>query len=147
MALIELVDVGVDRLDVLAQPLPLSLEASRGIERPDDQRPPLLEPPYDLDGDPVNGPLDATDHLGAVASNGDGLPEHRRRGHDDLGRSPHVKLDQLRVPCPWVESADGVETGVPPAELGAEVIVGASVGANEPAAASSGGGLFDWSRS
>ena len=93
---IELVDVGVDRLDVLAQPLPLGLEASRGVERPDDQRPPLLQPADDLDRDPVDCPLDATDHLGAVASNRDGLPEHRRRGHDDLGRPPHVELDQLR---------------------------------------------------
>ena len=37
---------------------------------------------------------------------------------------------------PWLVSLDAAETGTPPAELGAEVIVGASVGANDPAAAS-----------
>ena len=96
MAFIELVDVGVDRLDVLYQPLPLGLEASRGIERPDHQRPPLLEPAYDLGRDPIDGPFDTTDHLGAITPNRNGLPEHRRRGNDDLGRSPDVELDQLR---------------------------------------------------
>ena len=96
MAFIELVDVGIDRLDVLYQPLPLGLEASRGVERPYDQRTPLLEPAYDLGRDPIHGPFDTTNHLGAVAPNRDGLPEHRRRGDDDLGRSPHVELDQLR---------------------------------------------------
>ena len=47
---------------------------------------------------------------------------------------------------PRFESSDG-ETGTPPAVLGAEVIVRASVGAKDPAAASGGGGLADWSRS
>ena len=61
------VDVGVDGLDVLAQPLPLGLQAARGVERPDDQGPPLLQPAEDLDGDPVDRPLDAADVLGAVA--------------------------------------------------------------------------------
>ena len=96
MALIKLVDVGVDRLDMLAQPLPLGLEASRGVERPDDQGAPLLQPADDLGRDPVDGPLDAADHLGAIASNRDGLREHGRRGDDDLGCPPHVELDQLR---------------------------------------------------
>ena len=79
--LVELVDVGVDRVDVLAQPLALGLEAPRGVERPDDQGPPLLQPAEDLDGDPVDGPLDAADVLGAVPLDRDGLAEHRRRRH------------------------------------------------------------------
>ncbi len=44
-------------------------------------------------------------------------------------------------PIAWVES--WAETGTPPAVLGAEVIVGASVGAKEPAAAIGAGGSAD----
>ena len=67
-ALVELLDVGVDGLDVLAQPLPLGLEAARGVERPDDQGRSLLQVADDLDGDPVDRPFDAADDLGAVAA-------------------------------------------------------------------------------
>ena len=45
----------------------------------------------------------------------------------------------------WVGSAD--ETGTAPAELGAEVIVVARLGANEPAAGIIEGGSALWSRS
>ena len=40
--LIELGDMGIDGLDVLAQPLPLGLQASGGVKCPDDQGSPLL---------------------------------------------------------------------------------------------------------
>ena len=62
-------------------------------------------------------------------------------GNNDLGRSPDIKL--IAPAMPWDESADAVRGDMAPVELGAEVIVVARVGAEaNPAAASSGGGLF-----
>ena len=146
VGLVELLDVGVDGLDVLAQPLPLGLEAARGVERPDDQGRPLLQLAEDLDGDPVDRPLDAADVLGAVARIETVWPSSVGGGHDHLGRAADVELGQLggqragRV-------LGAAETGTPPAELGAEVIVVARFGANEPAAGIAAGGSADWSRS
>ena len=48
---------------------------------------------------------------------------------------------------PGLASAGEGVSGTPPAEPLAEVIVGAKVGANDPAAVTGGGGLADWSRS
>ena len=96
--LVELGDVGVDRLDVLAQPLALGLEAARGVERPDDQGPALLEPAEDLVGDPVDGPLDAADVLGAVALDRDGLAEHRSPWARRLGGALDVEPGQVAGP-------------------------------------------------
>ena len=141
VALVELLDVGVDGLDVLAQPLPFGLEAARGVERPDDQGRSVLQAAEDLDGDPVDRPLHAADVLGAVALDRDGLPQHRRGGHDQLGRLLHVQPGQLGGHARLESGA--AETGTPPAVLGAEVIVGASVGAKEPAAAIGAGGSAD----
>ena len=95
MAFIKLVDVGVDRIDVLYKPLPLSLEASRGVKRPDYQRSPLLEPAYDLGRNPIYSSFDATNHLSPIPPNRNGLPEHRRRGDNHFSRSPDIQLDQF----------------------------------------------------
>ena len=147
LALVELVDVGVDRLDVLAQPLSLGQQAAGCVKCPDDQGAPSLEVTEDLDCDPIDGPLDAADELGAVAPNRDGLPEHGRGGHDDLGRPPHIQLDQLRSRHRLQWRLARPQSGTHSGRAGAEVIVGAKVGANDPAAATVAGGLALWSRS
>ena len=88
---VKLVDMGIDRLNVLAESLPLGLEATRGVECPDDQRTSLLKTAEDLDGDAVNRPFNATDEFGAIALDRDSLSEHGRRGHDELGCPAHVQ--------------------------------------------------------
>ena len=142
--LVELDDVGVDRLDVLGQPLALGLEAARGVERPDDQGPPLLEPAEDLVGDPVDGPLDAADVLGAVALDRDGLAEHRRR----RARPGSVAR--------WTSSVASSTGAAAFRSLGADAgrrsaarvtVIVARFGANEPGGRRQRGGSAVWSRS
>src|SRR5204863_6582001 len=64
---VELGDVAVDLLDVLAQAFALGLEAARGVERPDDQGAALLQVAEDLPGDPADRLVDALGVPGAVA--------------------------------------------------------------------------------
>ena len=141
--LVELGEVGVDRVDVLAQAFPLGLEAPRGVERPDDQRPPLLEPPEDLGGDAIDGPLDPADVLGAVALDRDGLTEHRGRRHRHA-RSPGGRRPRP-APSPPVVAVLLLEADTA-ASGGLDTIV-ARLGENEPAAGVSAGGSALWSRS
>ena len=146
MGLVELLDVGVDGLDVLAQPLPLGQEAARGVERPDDQGRPLLQVADDLGGDPVDGALDAADGLGAVAADRDGLAQQVAVGTTTSVARRTSSLASSGASARF-ESSGAAETGTPPAVLGAEVIVVDRFGANEPAAGISAGRSADWSRS
>ena len=69
MILVELVDVGINRFDVLAQPLSLSQKTSRCVKRPDYQRPPLLEVAKNFNRDSIDRALNSTDEFSAIAAN------------------------------------------------------------------------------
>ena len=88
----------------------------------------------DLVGDPVDGPLDAADVLGAAALDRDGLAEHRRRRRDQVRGALHVHRARLAGTAAFNSLATE-----PAGPLGGAVIgVVPNFGANEPAAASTG---------
>ena len=146
MVLIKLVNVGIDCVNVLPQPLPLGLETSRSVKRPDNQGATLLEPADDFGRDPIDGSFDAPDHLRAIPSNRDRLGEHRCRRDDDLGGAADVKFHEFRRD-PMRGIGRRRRDCNAPRRAGCRSDRRRSVGANEPAAGSGGGGLFDWSRS
>src|SRR5262249_37176190 len=90
--LVKLIDVGVHRVNMLAESLTLDLEAAGSVERPNHQRAPALELTDDLDGDAIDGTVDSAYKLGPVAADRDCLTEHGCRGYHYLSCPLHIEF-------------------------------------------------------
>ena len=72
--------------DVLGQSLPLRLQAPRGVEHPDDERPPLVQLPENLQGQPVDRSFDPFHVLGPVPPQLNPGAQGRRRRQEQRRR-------------------------------------------------------------
>ena len=93
----------------------------------------MLQPAEDLDGNPVHRALDASNVLRAVSLDRDRLAQQSCRRDDDLRCPADVKPGQVRGSLHLSGLGQPMRREGTAADVGADVMVVAKFGANDPA--------------